>query len=185
MKTLLELYNNLTLETDKESVHSYITNFYEKELAKFRKKKPVVVEVGVLYGGSIELAHNYFCDKSHIIGFDIQMLPHVVEWAKDKTNIQLINSDAYNLGLSQSVPDMDIFIDDGPHTLQSQKRAIDLYLPKVKSGGLFVIEDIQSEDDLKELLEHIPSEYKDVTKVNDFRKTKDRYDDIIISIHKS
>jgi hypothetical protein len=184
MKTLQELFNELTLSSDKETVHSYISNFYEREFAKFRKKNPTVVEVGVLYGGSIELAYNYFGKKATIIGYDIHMIPDVKQWAADKSNVRLIASDAYNMGVASMSDDIDIFIDDGPHLLHTQKRAIDLYLPKVKSGGLFVIEDIQSDDDLTALMDYIPEEYKPFAKVNNFRDTKDRYDDVIISIHK-
>ena len=40
--------------------------------------------------------------------------------------------------------DFDIIIDDGPHSLQSQKDALRLYLPKLKPNGILIIEDIQS-----------------------------------------
>ena len=118
-----------------------------------------------------------------IIGYDINAFQPFLDWKKDKPNVQFINSDAYNAGVANMTTNgIDIFIDDGPHDLRFQKRAIDLYLPKMKSGGLFVIEDVQSEEDLVELLHHVPDTYKENTKVYDLRKVKDRYDDLIVAI---
>ena len=184
MSDLLKVFNELTLESDKETVHSYVSNLYSKVFDKFKKKNPTVVEIGVLHGGSIEMAYKYFGPDATIIGLDIQMVHNVQDWAKDKPSVRLISSDAYNSGVASLVPEYDIFIDDGPHSVETQKKAIDLYLPKVKSGGLFVIEDIQSDEDLRDLLIHIPEDMRLYTKVYDLRSVKGRYDDIIIAVDK-
>jgi len=59
-----------------------------------------------------------------------------------QSNIKLIKSDAYDPELISSLPEFDIIIDDGPHTLESHLKFLQLYLPKLNSGGVAIIEDI-------------------------------------------
>jgi hypothetical protein len=54
----------------------------------------------------------------------------------------------------------DIFIDDGPHTFDTMKFAIEHYLPLVKSGGVFVIEDIVDRSWTPELCKMIDGDVK-------------------------
>jgi hypothetical protein len=79
----------------------------------------------------------------------------------------------------------DYVIDDGPHSLESMITAIHKWLPKVKPGGKLVIEDIQSYDWFEKLekeveLSGIPSEFRRF----DFRKNKNRSDDMIFEVTK-
>ena len=63
-------------------------------------------------------------------------------------------------------------LDDGPHTLESQKKFIELYLPMLTDNGIFVIEDIQDIKHIKELTEVTPEEYRNYIKVYDLRENK-------------
>ena len=74
-------------------------------------------------------------------------------------------------------------IDDGPHTLTSQKLCVGLYYLKMKIGGKIIIEDVK-DTNLSSLESFIKSKnYK--YKVIDLRPNKNRYDDIIIEITKT
>ena len=79
----------------------------------------------------------------------------------------------------------DIIIDDGSHILQSQIFAINLLLPRLKSDGLFIIEDIRNIDAymlyFKNYEKLIPS--LDV-EIVDRRKLNNRYDDVLVVIRK-
>ena len=133
---------NLDVTTDKNSVHSYVTGFYEKEFAKYKNKKINFLEVGIRRGGSIKLWAEYFTKANLIIGIDVS--PNEIEPSfRNIEGTQYIFGDAYNREIVNSIPDLDIFLDDGPHTKESQINAIKCYLPKIKSGGVFVIEDVQ------------------------------------------
>jgi hypothetical protein len=78
----------------------------------------------------------------------------------------------------------DYIIDDGPHTLQSQKDAIVKWLPKIKSGGKLIIEDIQKIEHILELENVIDKEIASEWKTFDMRNNKGRYDDIIFEVTK-
>lgn len=159
-----------------------MTNLYSEIFFNYKHHNPVIVEVGVLDGGSIELARSYFGKAATIYGIDMWIRSHVTEWAIDKTNVKLISGDAYSPKIASIIPRFDIFIDDGPHTLDSQKKSIELYLPKLKTGGTFVIEDVQTDDDAQELLNFVPTDEGFSAKMMDFRDTKQRYDDMAIVI---
>lgn len=136
---------NLDVTTDKNSVHSYVTGFYEEEFAKYKNKKINFLEVGIRRGGSIKLWAEYFTKANTIIGIDIS--PNEIESSfSNIKNVQYYFGDAYSSEIADKIPDLDIFLDDGPHTKESQIDAIKYYLPKVKSGGVFVIEDVQNID---------------------------------------
>jgi SAM-dependent methyltransferase len=124
--------------TDKESGHNYVSSFYEDALKKYRNKKIDLLEVGLAYGASLRLWDEYFSDVT-IYGVDIRnnINPNV-----DTSRFHLFFEDGYNQDFLNKIPDMDIIIDDGPHTFESQINFLIHYMNKVKPGGLLIIEDI-------------------------------------------
>ena len=79
----------------------------------------------------------------------------------------------------------DIMIDDGPHSLESMKKYIQLYLPLMKDDGILIIEDIPSLDWIEILRETVPEHQRQFVKVYDLRYTKTRFDDVVFTIDKS
>ena len=78
----------------------------------------------------------------------------------------------------------DIMIDDGPHSLESMKKYIQLYLPLMKDDGILIIEDIPSLDWIEILRETVPEHQRQFVKVYDLRYTKTRFDDVVFTIDK-
>ena len=140
------------LGTDKEIRHNYVSEYYEDAFAKYRFNKINLLEIGIACGASLKLWDSFFTN-SKIYGVDInssQVNPYVMN---DK--FELFFENAYDQIFVNKIPNMDIIIDDGPHTLQSQLDFIDLYLPKVNAGGLLIIEDIASIDYVNHLKQRI------------------------------
>jgi len=79
----------------------------------------------------------------------------------------------------------DVLVDDGPHTLESMKAFIQLYLPLLKQDGILVIEDIQDIAWTNELQKVTPDAYKPYIQVYDRRGAKGRYDDIMFVINRA
>lgn len=173
--SLQEIYDQQP-ESDKGTVHSYISHYYNERLEEYRHKAKKVLEIGILYGDSARLWKAYF-SKAEIIGIDIT--PQI-----SQPGITFIEGDAYaQRMLDKFVNEFDIIIDDGPHTLDSQKYVIEHWIKKLKPGGLLVIEDIQSMDDAKELMA-LSWRLGYEPKLFDLRDVKGRYDDMIIEITK-
>ena len=171
--------------TDKNTSHSYV-EVYGKVLSEYVSKKGSLLEIGVQYGGSSllwqELLPNFnFCF--------VDIEDKIDQSIKNKLNYSrstFLERDAYSLDtfneLKNSFGLFDIIIDDGPHTIQSQKTCIELYLNLLKPGGILIIEDIQKFEEIDTLLSLVPSEF--TKQVYDLRERKNRYDDVIVTITK-
>ena len=140
--SLYEIYERYSDFSDKGTRHTYIS-FYNTALARYRNKRVTLVEVGVHLGGSLGMWSEYF-DFGHIIGIDV-CDTHVVPLS-DRT--ELIVGNACHIQPFEA----DIVIDDGSHTLVDQLEVFVRFFPLVSIGGLYVIEDIQSDAAMDKLL---------------------------------
>ena len=161
--------------------HSYIEGFYEKAFKPYRTVKNKILEIGIDTGGSISLWSKYF-RNSTILGVDITKHRLLPEYDEDKYDnaVYAYVKDAYNPIFVDSLGKFDIIIDDGPHLFEYQKKAIELYLPKLNSKGIMVIEDVENIENAHELLKMTPQFY--ISEIIDLRDIDKRYDSIIISI---
>jgi cephalosporin hydroxylase len=183
MNELTLLYEKYSKLTDKGTIHSYLQNFYSKEFSQYKNKNNVIVEIGVHTGGSIMLWHDYF-PESTIYGIDVQVsTAQFNQWLSAHPRAKFMQKNAYLKEVADRFDAIDIFIDDGPHTLDSQIVAIELYLHKVKSGGLFIIEDVQNWEDMNVLKQYVPDTLKDYIHYHDFRLDRGRYDDLMFVVN--
>lgn len=185
--SLIELVDNT--RTDKNTVHSYL-NLYEHLLNKKKYTAKNVLEIGILYGGSIKLWHDYF-ENATVYALDV--MPEYQVWPelKNKERIKIhAATDAYNYEqftytfLNNNVK-FDMILDDGPHTLESMKSYITLYSQVLCDDGILILEDIQDESWFKILVECVPDHLKKFIKLYDLRANKNRYDDLVLVIDKS
>lgn len=176
-----QLNDTDSVGTDKNSVHSFVSNFYEQEFAKYKDKPVSLLEIGINAGGSLYLWGKYFTNGT-ILGIDIK--DNIRNAWKGLSNVNYLIKDAYTQSVVDSLKNFDIIIDDGPHSLESQIEAIKLYLPKLNEGGIFVIEDIQDRNHLNILKQNTPVEFHDRIEFVDLVNAKNRYDDILFVIRK-
>ena len=176
--------------TDKTLIHSYIDNFYEDQFLKYKDSKVSLLEIGIQGGASLKLWKEYFLNYDTIVGIDISE-DNVHQDYKNISGINYIFGDAYSDEIVNKVSNFDIIIDDGPHSIESQINCINKYLPKLNSGGIMVIEDVQDITWIDKFIENFKKFYeKDDTdcfyelETIDLRNIKNRYDDIIFTIRK-
>ena len=209
---LTNLYNELQRKSDKGTDHDYINGYYDLAMSEHQNSQINLLEIGVLNGDSINIWQKFFTHPdSWILGVDIKLSDSALKtidavWSNEmqtflpgfRTEIDerehhkaiLYEANAYTKEFANQFLDntFDFVIDDGPHTLESQLKCIDLYLPKIKlNKGRLIIEDIQSKSDLQAIedkLNEPNDKYKIVYNVYDLTQNKGRYDDIIIEIKK-
>jgi FkbM family methyltransferase len=179
--SLSEIISSMGLVTDKNSHHSYCDHFYEKELARYRDKSLQLVEVGIDQGGSLIMWAEYF-KKGRILGIDLELRGDCEKNCAKYPGIMLAVGNAYMHASLAQMPEMDIFIDDGPHTLDTQIWAVKNILPRVKPGGLFVIEDIPDPSWMAHLHAAVPFHLKEHAETVDLRHVKDRWDDLMLVV---
>jgi cephalosporin hydroxylase len=185
LKNILSLdfeLDNQNTGTDKNTVHSYIENFYENEFFKYQNKKINLLEIGIYHGGSLDLWSKYF-SNAEIYGFDITDL-NILERYRNLNNVKQVFADAYDYKIADSLPNFDIIIDDGPHTLETQIKCLEIYLPKLNDGGVLIIEDIQHYEHLFTLDQFVPEVHKKNIEHVDLRNKINRFDDILFVVRK-
>jgi hypothetical protein len=127
--------------TDKCSeIHNYCIK-YEKYLPFNRYDKINILEIGVLDGKSLKTWKEYFYN-SNILGIDIN--PECKKFEEKRISVE-IGSQADGNFLSrtwQQYGPFDIIIDDGSHMNEHVIYSFEHLFGSVKSGGVYVIEDI-------------------------------------------
>jgi SAM-dependent methyltransferase len=117
---------------------------YHRHLQRFRGKKPVVLEIGVFHGGSLQMWRDYFGAGTKIIGVDIN--PRVKEFEDENTTILIGDQadPAFLGGIRSRFPQIDIVIDDGGHTMVQQITSLGELYPHVQPRGVYICEDLHS-----------------------------------------
>ena len=178
--------------TDKNTTHSYL-ELYERLLARMQTTATNVLEVGIgdfgaKNGGSLKLWRDYFTNAK-IYGLDIIGRERVLdELLNDPRIVLYTNTNAYDAGfVDRTFKDhrFDFMLDDGPHTLESMLKFIELYSGLLTDDGILIIEDVQSMDWVSFFEIQTPDHLKKYIKVYDLREIKGRYDDIVFTIDKS
>lgn len=123
--------------------HDY-ANIYDKHLKKIKIYK--MLEIGVSFGASIKMWDDYFSNKVDIYGIDInEKRFKKSDLENDKVKI-FIGDQSSKLFLTNTfqTDKFDLIIDDGSHKIKDQLISLKLLFNKLKSGGIYVIEDLHT-----------------------------------------
>jgi len=123
--------------------HHYF-EIYHRHFERFRGQSPVIVEVGVFHGGSLQMWHDYFGPGTRVVGIDID--PRCRQFEDASTTI-LIGDQADRAFLARvrdAVPRIDILIDDGGHTMAQQIVTLEELYLHLQPEGIYLCEDIHT-----------------------------------------
>lgn len=140
---------NYELGTDKEFVHKYISNFYQKTFEELQLNDLSLLEIGISTGASLKMWKEFFVNGK-IYGIDCQNSVHP-DFHDDFITYYI--QDAYDKSFVDSLCNFDIIIDDGPHTLSSQLNFINLYYNKLNPDGFMIIEDIDCDNNINHIVQ--------------------------------
>ena len=165
-------------KTDKEELHQYCSLIYQNLFKDIKSKKMDILEIGIKNGSSLVLWNEFF-NNTIVYGIDnANLVGHRLD---SYNRIKPIIQDAYNSKVLNHLPLFDVIIDDGPHTLESQIKFIQMYFNKLKQGGILIIEDIATEDYAKQLISEA-QKFSSALNFIDTRKQTNRYDNMILII---
>lgn len=137
-KTLTEI--GVQYGTDKATFHGF-TDIYDEYFTSLRHKNLTILEIGIDKGYSIYTLRDYFTN-SQIYAID----------CVDKTLLNdgkfifSVGDQAdrdYMLNLFPGV-EFDIIIDDGGHGMEQQQVTLETMLPRLKSKGIYILEDLHT-----------------------------------------
>jgi len=175
--------------TDKNTSHSYLP-LYDELLHPRKERARAVLEIGVQRGGSIALWHQYFTNAT-VHGIDImETAPELLKSQQERPRVVLhLSTDAYSADTVAKIGaisgQLDMLLDDGPHSLKSMQDVIRLYLPIIADDGILIIEDVQDYAWFEELRSTVPEDLRLAVRTYDLRGVKNRYDDLVFVVDKS
>ena len=164
MKELFNIYQNYEELSDKGTRHSYI-DFYEGLFLFFKNKEINLLEVGVLNGASLSMWQDYFVNAKNIVGLDwcgtdspwlgrngapfpmvdTEFNAQRAKW--DPNKVHTVEGDSRNPDVLEKPHikenEFDIIIDDGSHYYRNQLKTFSNLYPKLKTGGIYIVEDVK------------------------------------------
>ena len=180
MKQLQEVYEKYSTTVcggDKGTFHSYI-EIYQRYMEKTQDIS--LLEIGVQFGHSIAMWNEYFIN-SDIYGLDID-----ISLVKFPGLRNIFECDATKI---DSIPNQiketmfDYIIDDGSHRVEDQIKSFNILYPQLKNGGIYFIEDIDSDQSLLRIMNHL-RKMNIPCIIEDVRLNKGRFDDLMIIVNK-
>lgn len=136
--------------TDKMSTKHGYTEYYFKYFKEFKNSAKSVLEIGVREGWSHKMWYEFF-PEAVIYGID----HYRGQFSKPKEEIEnerikiFIGDQADENFLKNTFSSVkfDIIIDDGGHWMSQQQISLKALYPLLKSGGIYVIEDLHTSKD--------------------------------------
>lgn len=129
----------LKYSSDKASTHAF-TYEYDKRLKHLRNEKLNFLEIGIWEGGSILMWHEYFSNAT-IHAADLYDYSRL---NSERIVTHIANQERED-ELRTLPKNLDIILDDGGHTMLQQQVTLKvLFNEHLKSGGLFILEDLHT-----------------------------------------
>jgi len=129
-------------------IHKWMHYFdiYQRHFQKFVGREVHVLEVGIYAGGSLSMWREYFGEKCHVYGVDIDAA--CMAYSNEKTKIFIGDQAdrAFWANFKKGVPPLDLLIDDGGHLPEQQRITLEEMLPHIRPGGVYVCEDIHGDN---------------------------------------
>lgn len=119
-------------------------DIYDKYFQKYRNKECVIVEVGICKGGSLQMWKSYFGQQAKIIGIDIDESTLSFEEEQVSVEIGSQSDRAFWSKFKEKYPKVDIFIDDGGHTMDQQIITFTEMFPHIAENGIYLCEDLHT-----------------------------------------
>jgi len=168
-----------SIGTDKTSVHSY-DKVYDDLFHTYKHSCKKLLEIGFQSGLSLLCYAGYF-KHAEIYGIDISDTRHEV--IKKQPNINVYIGDATKEDTVKAFPfEFDIIIEDASHLPEHQIQHFKDYSPYIKSGGVYIIEDIHEDNyiNVYDNVLSIATQNGLTCELIDLRHIKNRFDDILI-----
>ncbi len=127
-------------------IHKWLHYFeiYERHFERFRGRDINLLEIGVYRGGSLQMWKHYFGPKATIYGVDVDPACRELE----EERVRILIGDQADRGflrqLRDSVPRIDILIDDGGHTMSQQITTFKELYSHVADDGVYLCEDLHT-----------------------------------------
>jgi hypothetical protein len=120
--------------------HHYF-EVYSKYMSSYCGKSPVILEIGVNKGGSLELWRKWLGPHARIYGIDVEpaaqtLAPHDTKvFIGDQADPVFLDKVIFEVG------QFDVIIDDGGHTANQQITSFETLYKHMTQNGVYIVED--------------------------------------------
>lgn len=117
---------------------------YEQLLGRFRGTPVRMLEIGVQFGGGLELWRRYLGPDATLFGIDIN--PECAGRADPPTEVRIGSQDdpAFLRAVVEEMGGVDVVLDDGSHVATHQRASFEALWPLLAEGGVYIIEDLHT-----------------------------------------
>ena len=131
------------LNNPSKRLHKWTHYFdiYERHFERFRGKSPVMLELGVMGGGSLAMWKEYFGHGCKIIGLDINPECKKHEGADIEIFIGGQADEAVLTSLLEKYPKIDVILDDASHSSPNMIASFNFLYERVQPRGVYMVED--------------------------------------------
>ena len=120
--------------------------FYRRLLWAMDRPPAAILEIGVKGGGSTALWKALF-PSATVVGLDIKLRSWLAD-GPSSDGVVYVEGDQTDVprlrALAREYGPFDLVIDDGSHVPRHQETSLRALLPHVRTGGVYVVEDIQT-----------------------------------------
>lgn len=126
---------------------------YERYLNAFRSGFPLpgggtrplrFLEIGVSFGGSLQLWRKYFGESATIVGVDRDPNCRAVDDADLIVRIGSQGDPKFLRSLVEEIGGIDVVLDDGSHRARLQRISFMTLFPMLADGGIYLLEDLHT-----------------------------------------
>lgn len=116
-------------------------DIYTRHLHRFRGRRPVLLEIGVMGGGSLRMWREYLGPDSTVIGLDIN--PDCLQHQEEGIEIFIGSQDdpAVIEAIFNKHHRLDVVIDDGSHQMAHMRASFEMLYDRLHPTGLYIVED--------------------------------------------
>ncbi len=145
LKSLSEIGKDC--QTDKFSSHDYLS-IYESYFVQLRDKPLKFLEIGFFVGASARMWDQYFPNATlFFIDKEEDFFKKYSQGLSSRCNFYICDQ-SEEADLLKFIQDVggrfDVILDDGGHTMNQQITSFKVLFPYVKSGGIYIIEDLHT-----------------------------------------
>jgi hypothetical protein len=132
--------------TDKSSHWHNYAEIYEKYFAPLKDSRIKFLEIGLAMGYSAHMWEHYFTEAElHFIENEKNFLEIYQSHAPERSfchSLDQANENELLEFISKTGGNFDIILDDGGHQMDQQINSFRTLFPALKSGGIYIIEDL-------------------------------------------
>lgn len=143
MSHLHDCINSYSSKTGKEIYKPFhFADIYQAHLAPLVGREICLVELGIGYGGCLEMWREFLGERSTVFGIDLKGKvyndPAIRFIYGDQASVEFLNT------IPTLIPKIDVFIDDGSHVNRDQINTIEAVFPHLSPGGFYFVEDVHT-----------------------------------------